>query len=180
MRSYLFFTDNTIRFIQSIRFSLSRDLGVVFKQLYKLIKRIYNIKIRSYRFDNEINKLSITNQLILKGIAYEPTKTYVYYQNSIAKRYNRNIRERALIIIQERIIISKYKSIIANKIEELLREQKSIIPENLQLEAIDYTIQLKNRYLVRVLRKRPKKTLQYILYNIKSNFEREKIQRSRA
>ena len=103
---------------------------------------------------------------------------YALYQNGVAERTNRTIRERAAPMIQETSISRQISSIVSEKGTNLLRI--SSIPENLWPEAMQHAVWLKNRTLARELRKKDAKTPFEALKGYKPAFSRERIWGSRA
>ena len=175
---FLFITDDYTRYTWSARFDRKYQLLEVFKSLVKIIQKAYNITIRYYRLDNEFKRGPVSKWCDTYSIVREPIKPYVYYQNRVAKRTNRIIREKTAPIVQETSISRQVSKIISAKGIELL--QVSSIPENLWPEAIQHAIQLKNRTPARALRKKEAKTPYEALKGNKPTLTRERIWGSRA
>jgi hypothetical protein len=108
----------------------------------------------------------------------EPTQPYAHYQNGVAERANRTIREKAAPLVQEINISGQLSRIISEKGTELLRV--SSIPENLWPEAIQHAVWQKSRSPARALRKKEKKTPWEVLYDNQPTLDKERIWGSRA
>ena len=107
-----------------------------------------------------------------------PIEPYAHYQNGVAERTNRTIRERAAPMVQEASISGQISKIISEKSTELLRVSQ--IPANLWPEAIQHAVWLKNRTPARALRKKEAKTPYEALKGEKPTLSRERIWASRA
>ena len=177
-RYFLFITDDCTRYTWSARFDRKYQLFEVFKSLVKLIQNVFNITIRCCRFDNEFENGPIGKWCDSHSIAREPIEPYAHYQNGVAERTNRTIREKAAPMVQELSISGQVSRIIAEKGTELLRVSK--IPENLWPEAIQHAVWLKNRTPARALRKKDAKTPYEALRGLKPTLTRERIWGSRA
>jgi len=175
---FLFITDDCTRYTWSARFDRKYQLLDVFKSLIKFIQRRYKITIRCCRLDNEFEKGPVGRWCDAQFIAREPIEPYAHYQNGIAERTNRTIRERAASIVQETSISGQVSKIISEKGTELLRI--SSVPENLWPEAIQHAVWLKNRTPARALRKKDAKTPYEALKGDKPTLTRERIWGSRA
>jgi hypothetical protein len=177
-RYFLFITDDCTRYTWSARFDKKYQLFEVFKSLVKLIQKVFNITIRCCRFDNEFEQGPIGKWCNSHSIAREPIEPYAHYQNGVAERTNRTIREKAAPMVQETSISGQVSKIISEKGTELLRISK--IPENLWPEAIQHAVWLKNRTPARALRKKDAKTPYEALRGVKPTLTRERIWGSRA
>ncbi|KGO69328.1 Integrase, catalytic core [Penicillium italicum] len=177
-RYFLFITDDCTRYTWSARFDKKYQLFEVFKSLVKLIQKVFNITIRCCRFDTEFERGPIGKWCSSHSIAREPIEPYAHYQNGVAERTNRTIREKAAPMVQETSISGQVSKIISEKGNELLRISK--IPENLWPEAIQHAVWLKNRTPARALRKKDAKTPYEALRGIKPTLTRERIWGSRA
>lgn len=177
-RYFLFITDDCTRYTWSARFDKKYQLFEVFKSLVKLIQKVFNITIRCCRFDNEFERGPIGKWCNSHSIAREPIEPYAHYQNGVAERTNRTIREKAAPMVQETSISGQVSKIISEKGNELLRISK--IPENLWPEAIQHAVWLKNRTPARALRKKDAKTPYEALRGMKPSLTRERIWGSRA
>ncbi|OQE54307.1 hypothetical protein PENNAL_c0452G03678, partial [Penicillium nalgiovense] len=177
-RYFLFITDDCTRYTWSARFDKKYQLFEVFKSLVKLIQKVFNITIRCCRFDNEFERGPIGKWCNSHSIAREPIEPYAHYQNGVAERTNRTIREKAAPMVQEISISGQVSKIISEKGNELLRISK--IPENLWPEAIQHAVWLKNRTPARALRKKDAKTPYEALRGMKPSLTRERIWGSRA
>ncbi|KAJ6033764.1 hypothetical protein N7444_011535 [Penicillium canescens] len=177
-RYFLFITDDCTRYTWSARFDKKYQLFEVFKSLVKLIQKVFNITIRCCRFDNEFERGPIGKWCHSHSIAREPIEPYAHYQNGVAERTNRTIREKAAPMVQETSISGQVSKIISEKGTELLRTSK--IPENLWPEAIQHAVWLKNRIPARALRKKDAKTPYEALRGVKPTLTRERIWGSRA
>ena len=175
---FLFITDDCTRYTWSARFDRKYQLFEVFKSLVKFIQKAYNITIRCCRLDNEFERGPIGRWCDTRSIAREPIEPYAHYQNGVAERTNRTIRERTAPMIQETSISGQVSKIISEKGTELLRI--SSIPENLWPEAIQHAVWLKNRSPARALRKKDAKTPYEALKGDKPTLTRERIWGSRA
>ena len=177
-RYFLFITDDCTRYTWSARFDRKYQLFEVFKALVKLIQKAYNITIRCCRLDNEFENGPVGRWCDAHSIAREPIEPYAHYQNGVAERTNRTIREKTAPMLQETSISGQVSSIISEKGTELLRI--SSIPENLWPEAIQHAVWLKNRTPARALRKKDAKTPYEALRGDKPTLTRERIWGSRA
>jgi hypothetical protein len=177
-RYFLFITDDCTRYTWSARFDKKYQLFEVFKSLVKLIQKVFNITIRCCRFDNEFERGPIGKWCNSHSIAREPIEPYAHYQNGVAERTNRTIREKAAPMVQEISISGQVSKIISEKGTELLRTSK--IPENLWPEAIQHAVWLKNRAPARALRKKDAKTPYEALRGVRPTLTRERIWGSRA
>lgn len=177
-RYFLFITDDCTRYTWSARFDKKYQLFEVFKSLVKLIQKAFNITIRCCRFDNEFERGPIGKWCDSHSIAREPIEPYAHYQNGVAERANRTIREKAAPMVQEISISGQVSKIISEKGTELLRTSK--IPENLWPEAIQHAVWLKNRTPARALRKKDAKTPYEALRGVRPILTRERIWGSRA
>ena len=175
---FLFITDDCTRYTWSARFDRKYQLFEVFKSLVKFIQKAYNITIRCCRLDNEFESGPIGRWCDAHSIAREPIEPYAHYQNGVAERTNRTIRERTAPMVQETSISGQVSKIISEKGTELLRI--SSIPENLWPEAIQHAVWLKNRTPARALRKKDAKTPYEALKGDKPTLTRERIWGSRA
>ncbi|KAK4067059.1 hypothetical protein Purlil1_13929 [Purpureocillium lilacinum] len=175
---FLFITDDCTRYTWSARFRQKQQLFEVFKSLVNAIQKVYNITIRCCRLDNEFENGPVGRWCDAHSIAREPIEPYAHYQNGVAERTNRTIRERAAPMVQETSISGQVSKIISEKGTELLRI--SSIPENLWPEAIQHAVWLKNRTPSRALRKREAKTPYEALKGDKPTLSRERIWGSRA
>jgi hypothetical protein len=177
-RYFLFITDDYTRYTWTARFDKKHQLFGVFTSLVKLIQKAFNITIRCCRFDNEFENGPIGRWCASHSIAREPIEPYAHYQNGVAERTNRVIREKAAPMVQETSISGQVSKIISEKGTELLRVSK--IPEKLWPEAIQHAVWLKNRAPARALRKKDAKTPYEALRGIKPTLIRERIWGSRA
>jgi hypothetical protein len=175
---FLFITDDCTRYTWSARFDRKYQLLEVFKSLVKFIQKAYNITIRCCRLDNEFENGPVGKWCDAHSITREPIEPYAHYQNGVAERTNRTIRERAAPMVQETSISGQVSKIISEKGTELLRI--SSIPENLWPEAMQHAVWLKNRAPARALRKKDAKTPYEALKGDKPTFTRERIWGSRA
>ncbi|KFZ24291.1 hypothetical protein V502_01231 [Pseudogymnoascus sp. VKM F-4520 (FW-2644)] len=175
---FLFITDDCTRYTWSARFDRKSQLLEVFKSLVKIIQKAYNITIRCCRLDNEFERGPVGRWCDAHSIVREPIEPYAHYQNGVAERTNRTIREKTAPMVQETTISGQVSKIISEKGTELLRA--SSIPENLWPEAIQHAIWLKNRTPARALRKKDKRTPYEALKGDKPTLSRERIWGSRA
>ena len=175
---FLFITDDCTRYTWSARFNRKYQLLEVFKSLVKIIQKAYNITIRCCRLDNEFERGPVGRWCDAHSIVREPIEPYAHYQNGVAERTNRTIREKTAPMVQETSISGQVSKIISEKGTELLRV--SSIPENLWPEAIQHAVWLKNRTPARALRKKDKKTPYEALKGDKPTLTRERIWGSRA
>jgi hypothetical protein len=175
---FLFITDDCTRYTWSARFDHKYQLLEVFKSLVKFIQKAYNITIRCCRLDNEFENGPVGRWCDAHSIAREPIEPYAHYQNGVAERTNRTIREKTAPIVQETFISGQVSKIISEKGTELLRISR--IPENLWPEAIQHAVWLKNRTPARALRKKDAKTPYEALRGAKPTLTRERIWGSRA
>ena len=150
----------------------------MFKSLVKFIQKTYDITIRCCRLDNEFENGPIGRWCDSHAIAREHIEPYAHYQNGVAERTNRTIRETAAPMVQETSISGQVSRIISEKGTELLR--MSSIPENLWPEAIQHSVWLKNRTPARALRKTDVKTPYEALKGEKPTLTRGRIWGSRA
>ncbi|VZI10687.1 unnamed protein product [Fusarium fujikuroi] len=100
---------------------------------------------------------------------------YAHYMGGTHERVNRIIREKAAPMIQEQSISGQLTKIITGKALETIQETK--LPENLWVEAMRYSVWLKNRSPTRALK--DKTTPWEAVYGIKPIFGRESIWGSR-
>lgn len=128
--------------------------------------------------DGEFTPGPIGRWLARKGVAIEDTQPYAHYQNGVAERPNRTIREKGAAMVQEDDIIQRIHDITVGKTQELMRETKR--PEALWPEAVEHAVWLKNRSPARALRKKEKKTPYHALLGDKPSFGRERIWGSRC
>jgi hypothetical protein len=175
---FLFITDDCTRYTWSARFDRKYQLLEVFKSLIRFIQKSYNIIIRCCRLDNEFENGPVGRWCDAQSIAREPIEPYAHYQNGIAERTNRTIRERTAPMIQETSISGQVSKIILEKSTEFLRISR--IPENLWPEAIQHAVWLKNRAPARALRKKDAITPYEALKGAKPTLTRERIWGSRA
>ena len=175
---FLFVTDDCTRYTWCARFDHKHELFEIFKTLLKFIQKTYNIVVRCCRLDNEFENGPIGRWCDAHAIAREPIEPYAHYQNGVAERTNRTIRERAAPMIQEKSISGQISKIISEKSTELLRVSK--IPENLWPEAVQHAVWLKNRTPARALRKKEAKTPYEALKGEKPTLSRERIWGSRT
>lgn len=175
---FLFITDDCTRYTWSARFDRKYQLLKVFKSLVKIIQKAYNITIRCCRLDNEFERGPVGRWCDAHSIVREAIEPYAHYQNGIAERTNRTIREKTASMVQETSISGQVSKIISEKGTELLRV--SSIPENLWPEAIQHAVWLKNRTPARALRKKEAKTPYEALKGDKPTLTRERIWGSRA
>lgn len=175
---FIFVTDDCTRYTWCARFDHKHELFEIFKTLLKFIQKTYNIVIRCCRLDNEFENGPIGTWCDAHAIAREPIEPYAHYQNGVAERTNRTIRERAAPMIQESSISGQISKIISEKSTELLRVSK--IPENLWPEAVQHAVWLKNRTPARALRKKEAKTPYEALKGEKPTLSRERIWGSRT
>ena len=177
-RYFLFITDDCTRYTWCARFDHKHQLFEMFKTLVKFIQKTYNIIIRCCRLDNEFERGPIGRWCDAHAIAREPIEPYAHYQNGVAERTNRTIRERASPMVQEASISEQISKIVSEKSTELLRVSR--IPENLWPEAVQHAVWLKNRAPARALRKKETKTPYEALKGEKPTLSRERIWGSRA
>jgi len=177
-RYFLFLTDDATRFTWAIRYSKKSEMPDVFRKLYNKIETSLNIKIRNYRCDGEFSPGPVGRWLEKRGVGMELTQPDVHYQNGVAERANRTMRERSAAILQEDDVLQRLTEITKGRTQELLRETKR--PENLWPEAVEHAIWHKNRAPARALRKKEKKTPWEALYGTKPSLDREKIWGSRV
>ena len=175
---FLFITDDCTRYTWCARFDHKHQLLEMFKFLVKLIQKAYDINIRCCRLDNEFENGPVGRWCESHSITREHIEPYAHYQNGVAERTNRTIRERAAPMVQETSISGQVSKIISEKGTELLRV--SSIPENLWPEAIQHAVWLKNRTPARALRKKDAKTPYEALKGEKPTLSRERIWGSRA
>ena len=175
---FLFITDDCTRYTWTARFNRKYQLFEVFKSLVKFIQKAYNITIRCCRLDNEFENGPVGRWCEAHSITREPIEPYAHYQNGVAERTNRTIREKTAPMVQEASISGQVSKIISEKGTELLRI--SSIPENLWPEAIQHSVWLKNRTPARALRKKDAKTPYEALKGDKPTLTRERIWGSRA
>lgn len=175
---FLFITDDCTRYTWCARFDHKRQLLEMFKALVKFIQKTYDIVIRCCRLDNEFENGPIGRWCDAHAISREPIEPYAHYQNGVAERTNRTIRERAAPMIQETSISGQISKIISEKSTELMRVSR--IPENLWPEAVQHAVWLKNRTPARALRKKEAKTPYEALKGEKPTLSRERIWGSRA
>ena len=175
---FLFITDDCTRYTWCARFDHKHQLFEMFKALVKFIQKTYDIVIRCCRLDNEFENGPIGRWCDAHAIAREPIEPYAHYQNGVAERTNRTIRERAAPMVQETSISGQISKIISEKSTELMRVSR--IPENLWPEAVQHAVWLKNRTPARALRKKEAKTPYEALKGDKPTLTRERIWGSRA
>ena len=175
---FLFITDDCTRYTWCARFDHKHQLLEMFKSLVKFIQKTYDIIIRCCRLDNEFENGPVGRWCESHSIRREHIEPYAHYQNGVAERTNRTIRERAAPMVQETSISGQVSKIISEKGTELLRI--SSIPENLWPEAIQHAVWLKNRTPARALRKKEAKTPYEALKGEKPTLSRERIWGSRA
>lgn len=175
---FLFFTDDATRFTWCERYSEKKELPELFAKLHNTIQNSLNITIRNYRFDGEFNPGPIARYLQRKNIPYETIEPYAHYQNGVAERPNRTIREKGAAMVQEDNVIRRIHNITVGRTQELMRETKR--PESLWPEAVEHAVWLKNRSPARALRKKEKKTPWEALYGNKPSLERERVWGSRT
>lgn len=175
---FLFITDDCTRYTWCARFDHKHQLFEMFKALVKFIQKTYDITIRCCRLDNEFENGPIGRWCDAHAIAREPIEPYAHYQNGVAERTNRTIRERAAPMVQESSISGQISKIISEKSTELMRVSR--IPENLWPEAVQHAVWLKNRTPARALRKKEAKTPYEALKGEKPTLSRERIWGSRA
>ena len=175
---FLFITDDCTRYTWCARFDRKHQLLEMFKSLIKFIQKAYDIVIRCCRLDNEFENGPVSRWCESRSITREHVEPYAHYQNGVAERTNRTIRERAAPMVQETSISGQVSKIISEKGTELLRV--SSIPENLWPEAIQHAVWLKNRTPARALRKKDAKTPYEALKGEKPTLSRERIWGSRA
>lgn len=177
-RYFLFITDDCTRYTWSARFDRKHQLLDVFKALVRTIQKTYNIVIRCCRLDNEFENGPVGRWCDAQSISREPIEPYAHYQNGVAERVNRVIREKAAPMMQETTVSGQVSKILTEKGTELLRV--SSIPENLWPEAIQHAVWLKNRAPARALRKKDAKTPYEALKGDKPTLSRERVWGSRA
>ena len=177
-RYFLFVTDDCTRYTWSARFDRKYQLLEIFKSLIKFIQKAYNLTIRCCRLDNEFEKGPVGRWCDAHSISREPIEPYAHYQNGVAERTNRTIRERTAPMVQETSISGQVSKIISEKGTELLRI--SSIPENLWPEAVQHAVWLKNRTPARALRKKDAKTPYEALKGVQPALTRERIWGSRT
>lgn len=175
---FLFITDDCTRYTWSARFDRKGQLFEIFKSLVKVIEKAYNITIRCCRLDNEFENGPVGRWCDHRSISRESIEPYAHYQNGVAERTNRTIRERTAPMVQETSISGQVSKIISGRGTELLRSSR--IPENLWPEAMQHAVWLKNRTPARALRKKDAKTPYEALKGEKPTLARERIWGSRA
>jgi transposase InsO family protein len=175
---FLFITDDATRMTWSARVPRKRMLSAIFKRLHKKIQRTHGFSTRMYRLDGEFSRGPIGRWIESKGMTLEDTAPYEHYQNGVAERANRIIREKAAPMIQEATITKRITKIITEESIALMRSCE--LPENLWPEAIEHAVWLKNRSPARALRKREKKTPWEAMFDDKPTLSRERIWGSRA
>lgn len=92
-RYFLFITDDCTRYTWSARFDRKHQLLDVFKALVRTIQKTYNIVIRCCRLDNEFENGPVGRWCDAHSISREPIEPYAHYQNGVAERVNRAIRD---------------------------------------------------------------------------------------
>lgn len=177
-RYFLFLTDDATRYTWSARYDTPGQLFDVFTQLHEYIEKRYGFNIRFYRWDNEFEDGPIGKWCKRKAIGSEPIEPYAHYQNGVAERVNRTIRERAAPMVQEPTLSGQVSKIVVGRGTEMLR--LTSIPENLFPEAIQHAVYLKNRSTSRALKRREKKTPWEALKDIKPRIGNERVWGSRA
>lgn len=175
---FLFLTDDFTRYTWCGRYDTKDQLFKVFVALVKTIQKRYDITLRLVRLDGEFARGPIGKWCGQKNISLEPIEPYAHYQNGVAERNNRTIREIAAPMVQETAISGQVSKIIIEKGTEILRV--SSIPENLWPEAVQYATWLKNRAPARALRKKEAKTPYEALRGYKPDLSRERVWGSRA
>lgn len=142
-----------------------------------MIECTYDIKIRRYRFDQELYKNDkIKTWLRNIGVSPEPSSAYHHWQNGVAERNMRTMREKSSAMIQGNNVGGRIKKIIAKRSEEMMRETS--LPAFLWPEAVRQAVWLKNRSPAKA--HRYKKTPWEALYALKPDLKREQIWGSRS
>ncbi|SCN96432.1 uncharacterized protein FFFS_02244 [Fusarium fujikuroi] len=168
-------TDDATRWTTAKPMVRKSDLLTVFRDNHYQLEVAYGIVVRCYRFDTEFANGPVGKWLNKKHIPFEPTVPYAHYMGGTHERVNRIIREKAAPMIQEQSISGQLTKIITGKALETIQETK--LPENLWVEAMRYSVWLKNRSPTRALK--DKTTPWEAVYGIKPIFGRESIWGSR-
>lgn len=157
--------------------------------MYDLLNQDFDMNVRRYRFDAEFhNNGAITDWLAQRGVGWEPTTPYDHYENGVAERTHRTLRERTSAMYGEIDVTGRITDIITGKTEEFLgilkkRDGQQWVDnptgpaecDSLWPEAMEHAVYLKNRAPARALRKREQKTPWEALSGVKPNLARERI-----
>jgi hypothetical protein len=171
----LFHTDDATRYTW-VNLLISRDnLGDIVKARLTNIERTHNLSIRRLRSDNEFVQNAITTVCQETGITHEVSVSYAHWQNGVAERVHRTVRDIAAAQIQDNNPTPRI-AIIAGRATELLRS--ATLPEGLWPEAIREAVWKKNRSPTKALKF--KKTPYEALLNIRPNLSRERAWGSRV
>jgi len=172
-------TDDATRFTWSARF-VSRDkIPEIFRQLHRTIERRHDLKIRTYRLDNEFPSHGALRDWFRRhAISLETTVPYTHHMNGVAERGFRTDRERASAMLQEATdnISTRISQILGTRTEETLRGVS--LSETLWVEAFSHAIWIKNRSPSRALE--GKKTPWEAFYKTRPNLAVERIFGSRV
>ena len=171
-----FVTDDATRETKTLRLKTLTELPEKLRTMHRQEERTYQITIKRYRVDNQLNQGPWKDWCVKKGIAIEPVAPYAHHQVGVAERANRTLREGASAMIQDQSIGGQIRKIIEQSGHELLRNTN--LPENTWPEAMDYAAWLKNRTPTRAVKL--KKTPWELTKGSQPDLSREKTWGSRV
>ena len=102
IRSFLLITDDFSRFTWGVALVDRAGLAQRTINTLKRIQNKYNTKVCAVRLDHKIAQTDIFRIWAREnGVDIEPTTPYAHYQNGVAERKNRTVRDVTTFIIQQ-------------------------------------------------------------------------------
>jgi hypothetical protein len=148
-RYAIFETDDATRHTW-VDFLITKDTAAsTLKRRFKNIQITHNFSVRRIRTDNEFLQNIINNLCKEEGITHEVTVPYAHWQNGVAERLNRTVREIASAQIQDNTPTPRIAAVIGRATE---LQRTSNLPEGLWTESIREAVWKKNRSPTKALK----------------------------
>ena len=197
---FMFFTDDATRYTWCREMTTRKEVYETLKDMHMELERTYDFKVRRYRFDREIYNNNQVKAFCRRiGVSCEPSAAHHHWQNGVAERNMRTMREKTSAIIQDNALVGdttltgdaakaaaqhardktisgRIRRIITERSDEMLRN--TTLPVFLWPEAIKHSVWLKNRSPAKAHRYR--KTPWEALHGSRPDLSKEQIWGSRA
>ena len=142
-RYMLLITDDFSRYTWTLA-APDKEWGQRSINLLERIQNRHNFRIGMIRLDNEIAKTDVFKIWVRQnGVSVEPTVPYAHYQNGVAERKNRTVRDVTSSITQQ----ANMSHVILHGLDARTREilVNTRMPENLWPWAWQHAVWLRNR-----------------------------------
>ena len=148
IRSFLLITDDFSRFTWGVALVDRAGLAQRTINTLKRIQNKHNTKVCAVRLDHEIAQTDVFRIWAREnGVDIEPTTPYAHYQNGVAERKNRTVRDVTTSITQQ----GNMSHVIVRGLDARTREilANTRMPEELWPWAYQHAIWLRNRLTTR-------------------------------